>query len=188
MLIPDAFGTPNYPTYTSGSTAVGSSSGLPAVALRSESRLLRKTLSSVPVIWQSELTQQYQELGEALNELTELEDDHQWKIDTPVYQVARYVATELLTHSYPAPEVFTHGTKSVVFNWALGVNNLYLTISSDRISALISTPKHIERRLDFSAKEFLASPVLLPAIRSAHLEKPVLSVTRATSEPSEFVD
>ena len=155
---------------------------------RTESRVLRGTLSSVPTIWQSELGKQYRELGEALNELSELQEGDEWKIEAPVYEVACDVASELMTLSYPAPSVFTHGPESVVFNWSYGTNNLYLTISSDSVSALISTPKRIERRLDFEAKQFLASPLLLPAIRSVQLNTQSVSISRAGSGPLEFVD
>ncbi|SRR5260221_14622905 len=155
---------------------------------RTESRVLRETLSSVAVIWQSELNQQYRELGEALSELSELEEGNEWKIETQVYQVACDVASELMTLSYPAPRVFTHGPESVVFNWTHGTNNLYLTISSDSVSALVSTPKRIERRLDFEARQFLASPLLLPAIRSVQLDTQSVLISRAGSGPLEFVD
>src|SRR5256885_8186654 len=107
MLIPHG----SVATYSSGSVAINSSGGGLNIP-RSESRVLRTTLSSVPVVWQSELSHQYRELGQALNELTELEKDNQWKIDAPVYQVACHVAADLLTHSYPAPNIFTHGPKS----------------------------------------------------------------------------
>src|SRR5215468_2258756 len=48
-----------------------------------ESRVFQMTLSSVPVIWESELSQDYRELGQALSELTELQQDDDWHIDPP---------------------------------------------------------------------------------------------------------
>ena len=153
-----------------------------------ESRILRETFSSVPVFWQSELSQQYQELGEALSELKEIEEEDEWKIDTPVYDVACYVAVELMLDLRPAPHVFTHGSKSVVFNWTGVTKSLFLTISSDSVSALISTPKKIERRMDFALQALLDSPKLLPAIQSAHLGKPLVLINRMASEPSEFIE
>src|SRR5256885_11489939 len=55
------------------------------------------TFSSVPVIWESELRQQeYQELGAALGEMTKLEEGNEWKIESPVYNAACYVAAGLM--------------------------------------------------------------------------------------------
>lgn len=106
------------------------------------------TFSSASIASDLELIQKYQELGQALNEMTELEEGEEWRIDSPVYDAARYIASELMKMSLPAPRIFNHGPKSVVFNWSVGINNLYLTISADRMSALISTPERIQRRVD----------------------------------------
>src|SRR5580692_9113518 len=120
--------------------------------------LILTAFSSVPVIWGPELRQkEYQELGEALGEMTKLEEGDEWKIDPAVYSAACYVAAGLMVYSFPAPRIFNHGKKSVVFNWSYGADNLYLTISADHISALISSPQRIKRRVEYSLNE-LADP------------------------------
>jgi hypothetical protein len=153
-----------------------------------ESLILKATFSSVPVIWDWELNQQYQELGEALSEMTELEEGDEWKIDAPVYNAACYVAAGLMANSFPAPRVFNHGPKSVVFNWSNETDNLYLTVSSDQISALVSSPECIKRRIDYSAKGLMDPSLALPSIRAAYWKKPVQRlITGVVSEPPEQV-
>jgi hypothetical protein len=157
---------------------------------RTESVVLRTTFSSVPIIWQSELRRgEYRELGKALSEMTQFEDGDQWKIDEPVYVAACYVAAELMVNSFPAPRIFNHGPKSVVFNWSKEADNLYLTISADHVSALISSPERIKRRIEYSANE-LANPVLaLASIRAAYSEEPVKQlITGAVPDPDELGD
>jgi len=151
--------------------------------------LIVTTFSSVPVIWESELRQQeYQELGAALSEMTKFEEGDEWKIDPPVYNAACYVAAGLLAHSFPAPRVFNHGSKSVVFNWSYGADNMYLTISADHISALISSPERIKRRVEYSVNELVDPSIALLSIRAAYFKKPVRRlVTGAVSDPAEFV-
>jgi len=78
-----------------------------------------------------------------------------------------------MANSFPAPRIFTHGPKSVVFNWSNEVDNLYLTISADKISALISSPERIKRRIDYSANELMNPSLALSSIRAAYSEKPV---------------
>lgn len=153
-----------------------------------ENRIVKMTFSSVPVVSQWELVHNYQELGEALSEMTELEEGDDWKIDPPVYTVARYIATELMANAFPAPNVFSHGPKSVVFNWERGTRTLYLTVSADRISALVSSPERINRRMEisYSANELLDSSHLLAPIRAAQLEEPVaLAVPSGSSDSPE---
>lgn len=150
--------------------------------------LIMTTFSSVPVIWESELRQQeYQELGAALSEMTKLEEGGEWKIDPPVYDAACYVAAGLMAHSFPAPRIFNHGTKSVVFNWSNGTDNWYLTVSADHISALISSPERIKRRVEYSVNEFGNPSVALASVRS-YLKKPVQRlISGAVGDPTEFV-
>jgi len=162
---------------------------VPAAEMVTLNQVLRKTFSNTPVIWQTQLSKEYQYLGEALTQMTELDEGSEWGIDRPVYDVACFVAAGLMINSFPAPRVFNHGPKSVVFNWSDdNNNNLYLTVSADRISALISSPERIKTRLDYSAKELLNYRNLLGSIRSAQLEQPVLMITSGTSDPSESVD
>jgi hypothetical protein len=118
-----------------------------------ENRLVEVTFSSVPVLSQAEITESYRELGDALAELATLDEGSEWKVDAAVCDAACYVAGELMTKPIPAPQVFSHGPKSVVFTWTRGNNSVYLTISADRLSALISTPKKIQRRVEFSARQ-----------------------------------
>jgi hypothetical protein len=157
------------------------------LTIRSESRILKTYFSSVPVIWQWELSQGYQELGEALSELTALEAADEWKIDMSVYDAARRVAAQLMDNSFPAPRIFNHGPESVVFNWSDETDNLYLTISANKISALISSPERIKRRVNFSANQLLNPAALLPFFGSAQLERPVISVSSAVSDLPDFV-
>jgi hypothetical protein len=152
-----------------------------------DSQVVRTTFSSVPVLWASELTGDYQELGVALREITELDDDDEWHVDPPVYVAAGYIASELLRMSFPAPRIFNHGPKSVVFNWSSGANNLYLTISADRMSALISSPDRIERRIDYSAKQLADPSLALFSIEAAYSGKPVERVLPGTTpDPQEI--
>ncbi len=153
-----------------------------------ESLVLKTTFSSVPVIWESELGQEYQELGEALSEMTELEEGDEWKIEAPVYNAACYVAAGLMANSFPAPRIFNHGTKSVVFNWSYEADNLYMTVSADQISALISSPERIKRRVEYSINELTDPSVALPTIRAEYFKKPVQRLIKAAvSDPSELV-
>jgi len=151
--------------------------------------LVMNTFASVPVIWESELRQQeYQELGAALSEMTKLEEGDEWKIDPPVYNAACYVAAGLMANSFPAPRIFNHGAKSVVFNWSYGADNMYLTVSADHISALISAPEHIKRRIEYSINQLMDPSVALPSIRATYFRKPVQRlVTGTVSDSKEFV-
>lgn len=149
-------------------------------------QVLRQTFSSTPVIWNSQLINEYRDLGEALGQMTELDEESEWRIEQPVYNAARFVARELMAHSFEAPRIFTHGPQSVVFNWPLENDNLYLTVSANKISALISSPQSIKARLDYSANQQLDSASILNSLRSAHLKQPVLMQTNSTSDPSEF--
>jgi hypothetical protein len=141
---------------------------------------------SVPAIWDAELTQGYQELAVALNEMSQVESEDEWSIDQRVYEVACYVAAELKSESLPAPQIFNHGRQSVVFNWSNGGDNLYLTISADRLSALISSPDRIKRRMEFSVRELMSPQLALASIRAAFTQRPVTVkrwIEGATSAP-----
>ena len=153
-------------------------------------RIFTMRASSTDIIGRSEQIQEYLELGEALNEMVGLEEDDEWKIDAPVYTTACYIASELMDALYPAPRVFNHGPKSVVFNWSVGTNNLYLTISPNRISALRSSPEHIERRVDYSLKQLTNPALFLSFIESRHQGQAftLIKAVKAVSDPSEFFD
>jgi hypothetical protein len=128
---------------------------------------------SVPGPWRTDLSSDYRQLGHTLAELSQKVNDD-WKIDEPVYNVARYVAAELMMNSYPAPKILVHGPKSVVFLWSEGTNNLYLTVSANQISALVSTPEEIKLRLDFPESTLSSASILFPALQSAQLGRPVV--------------
>ena len=173
--------------YESANVAVSGAAEV-SITPRSEDQLLRMTFSSVPIVWQSEINQEYQELGEALGEMTQLDEGDEWKVDVAVCQVACRVAAELLANSFPAPRIFSHGPKSLVFNWSRGNNNLYLTISSDYLSALLSSPERIKRRIEFSTKDMLEPALVFRGLLSAPPEQPVVSTSKATSQASGFVE
>jgi hypothetical protein len=160
----------------------------PAAELVPMNQVLMKTFSSTPVIWDTQLVKEYQGLGEALTRMTELDEESKWGIERPVYEAACFVAAGLMINSFPAPRVFNHGPKSVVFNWTdTNSNNLYLTVSADRISALVSSPERIKRRLEFPTEQLLDYGNLLGSIRSAQLGRPVLMPASGISDPTDFV-
>lgn len=151
----------------SGSTALSESQPSP------QSMVFKETFSSVPVIWESDLHREYQELGVALLEMKSLDGENEHQLDEQVYLAASYVATELRANSFPLPSVFSHGPKSVVFNWSNNEDNLYLTVSADRMSALITSPERIQRRIEYP-KSLPANPeTTLLSIKSAFLKKSV---------------
>jgi hypothetical protein len=95
---------PDYPQYSIHSGSSGSADKTVA-----ESQVVRTTFSTVRDIRQWELSQHYRELGAALNELTTLEEDDDWRINASVYNAASYMATELRIGLMPPPQIFVHG-------------------------------------------------------------------------------
>src|SRR6266478_8490113 len=91
---------------------------------------------------QSDLSADYQELGQALLEMRE-SGEEEWGIDESVYTMASFVAAALMDYAQPAPKLLSHGSKSVVFNWEEDKRNTYLTVSAGYISALVSSPEQI---------------------------------------------
>ncbi len=159
-----------------------------AETINQENLVFGTSFTRVPMIWQSELAEEYQELGYALSTMTELDETDEWKIEQPVYEAASNVAVQLMANAYPAPRVFTHGPKSVVFNWSQDNNNLYLTISADKLSALISTPQEIKRRIDYPASAFLNPAFVLTSLESTGSRQPLTVITSSASTPPKFVD
>jgi hypothetical protein len=160
---------------------------LPTVVADS-SQVLKTAFSSIPFLWKPELQREYQDLGEALEQMTELDDDSQEKIEPPVFGAACFVAAGLMGGSYPAPRVFNHGPKSIVFNWAHEKSNLYLTISADKVSALVSTPERIQKRVDFSGTGVLDPAQMLAAIHSTWLNEPApLLLTGTVPDLSDVI-
>jgi hypothetical protein len=134
---------------------------------------LRTPFSNVPIISESQLLQEYIELGDALQQLVELNAGDEWRIEQGVFDAACFVAAELKDYSFPAPHVFTHGPTSVVFTWKNDFNSLYLTISSDRMSALVSTAKIIGRRIDFPPFRLAAPKTALLPIEYTYSAEPI---------------
>lgn len=112
-------------------------------------------------------------LGEALSDMVEAQVEDEWRIERDVYDCATYLAAKLMGRGFPAPQVFTHGPESVVFNWTHETNNLYLTVGADRISLLVSSPEMIKRRKEYLAREFLNQPLALLSLDDAHLQQAV---------------
>ena len=173
----------NYPLTSQSNQIV---SGSVTDITRSENWVFRKAFSSVPVVLQAQLSEEYRDLGEALGEMTELEPDDEWRIEPSVYDAARFVAVGLMANSCPAPRILSHGPKSVVFNWPRDTDNLYLTVSADRMSALISSPERIKQRMDLSLAESLAA-LVFSATQPRHLGQSLRLLTGAVSDPSEIV-
>lgn len=69
-------------------------------------------------------------------------------IDESVFYSALKVLLQLKANSFSAPKIFCHGPESVVFTWIEGKTSLSITISVDKISALISIPECILTRID----------------------------------------
>jgi hypothetical protein len=145
-----------------------------AGAVSANSLVVSSSFLSFFGAWQPTLSADYQELADALVEMSEPEAD-EWAIDEPVYNVAHFVATSLLNCSYPAPKVFSHGPKSVVFNWLNGGDNLYLTVSASRVAALVSSPERIKRRFEVSTSALSDPSRLLPALKSVQVNGPVVT-------------
>jgi hypothetical protein len=166
--------------------SVSSGSGYDTVIVDSESWIVKSTFSTVVDSSQWELSQHYRALGTALNELTTLEEDDDWKIDASVYNAASYIATELRSGLMPPPQIFVHGPTSVVFNWSGGIYNFYLTIGANNVSALLSSPGRILRRIEYPENEWPNAVGLLPFIRSVRSDSPVLLSSSATSDLPDF--
>lgn len=149
-------------------------------------QIVQRTFSNVPVVFPSELVSEYRELGQALCELSEISEVDEWGIEPPVYAAAKFVAAALMVNLYPAPRVFNHGPQSIVFNWESAVRNLYLTISADKISALISSPERIERRMEINYSDFLDPHRLVGSVREPQLEHAVRRLPGGTSDLPEF--
>lgn len=147
-----------------------SNSSEPPTAIVSSSPVFKSILSSVPVIWESELAVEYHELGEALSQMTALDEGDEWRIDQSVFDAACFVAAGLFLTERSAPRIFNHGPKSIVFNWERPSADLYLTVSADKVSALISSPERVQQRVDLSLSDTSSPALLLSAIQSTDLE------------------
>jgi hypothetical protein len=97
----------------------------------------------------------YEDVSEALSELHSFDVADDWRLDESVYRSSVQVAAALFDKNIPTPTVFSHGPKSVVFNWSGPDNsNLYLTVSATRLSALVSTVHSITYRAELVGPSF----------------------------------
>jgi hypothetical protein len=113
-------------------------------------------LTRVSTLSTSEIESEgYLELEAALDEMVALDTDEDWRIEPAIYSTSCYIAAWLMDKSCPAPRVFNHGPKSVVFNWINDSNNSYLTISAEGLSTLVSSSDGIKLRKDYAAQEVL---------------------------------
>jgi hypothetical protein len=101
-----------------------------------------------------------------------LDDDEEWKIQTPVYNASIRVAALLMENNIPKPGVLTHGPKSVVFNWSRDDTNLYLTISKSKLFVLASTSKGIGIRTELTKALGENTDSFFSALSSARLLSP----------------
>jgi hypothetical protein len=189
ILKPSSVPPEDYQAVQQGPRVTRSNSEFISAMNMPEIQILRMPVSSAGIRWLSEQGHEYLEIGEALSEMVGLKEDDEWRIDKPVYAAACRIAAELMAASYPAPRIFNHGPQSVVFNWSIGTNNLYLTISSNRISALLSSTEHIERRIGYSySANQLPNPALfLFSIQPGHWGQP-FALIKAVSDPPALFD
>jgi hypothetical protein len=173
-------------TYSSNNTSAHASSDINE-PVHFERGFLIDSFSSVPVITHDELAHEYRNLGEALSEMAQLETDGDWGIEKDVQHVAFQVAAELQSMSVPAPQTFTHGPKSVVFNWSTVSENLYLTISTDYISALVSTTEKITKRVDFATNQLLESAQKFRGLLPVPGGGRFVPVSALTSAPQSYL-
>jgi hypothetical protein len=109
---------------------------------------------------------EYQHLESALFELRSSDDD-QLKIEAPVYGASMQVAAMLVEQSVRQPTIFSHGPKSVVFTWSLNSNDLYITITANRMSILVSSREGIQRRVDITRPQVDKTDALFSALGAA---------------------
>jgi hypothetical protein len=183
ILKPNSVPPEDYPAYqlTRSNSEFTRANNMP------ETQILRVPVLSAGISWLSEQGHEYREIGEALSEMVGLKEDDEWRIDKSVYAAACHIAAKLMAAPYPAPRIFNHGPKSVVFNWSIGTNNLYLTISSNRISALVSSPGRIKQRIDYSANQ-LPNPALFLSFIQPGFGGQAFAPIKAESDPPDLFD
>jgi hypothetical protein len=159
--------------FTTNSTFANGSSSTPSANVSTTAGyvVIATSVDAASTFDVASLTQagSYAELHQALAELHALDDDDDWKIQTPVYHASLQVAATLIDYAIPKPKVFTHGPKSVVFNWTGSTVDLYLTISKSRLSLLVSSAEGIDYRTEFSADSGEATNRFFSALRSTRL-------------------
>jgi hypothetical protein len=116
----------------------------------------------------------YRELSETLNELSTSQDD-EWHIEGEVYDTSIQVAAALFDKNIPTPHVFSHGPRSVVFNWGDGENNLYLTVGKCRLWAAVSSASEIKTRVELTGPTNNVTGDFVKALQQSFSNKPMLS-------------
>lgn len=130
------------------------------------------SINTTAIIPNPGVAAEYLQLSEALNQLHGLEEDDDWKINSQVYAASIQVAATLMEYDIPRPGVFTHGPNSVVFNWSQEQKNLYLTISKNQLSVLVSSSEGIELQTNVSTIEDATGERFISALRSVPLLSP----------------
>jgi hypothetical protein len=125
---------------------------------------------------------EYKEVAQTLNDMRDTADDGS-NIDLGVYAASIEVASALFQTNIPAPSVFSHGPKSVVFNWDDGIHNLYLTIGKTRLWALASTAAGIKGQIELTDPSNNIAGDFLKALRNFS-NKPMLLTGDVTGRRS----
>lgn len=144
--------------------------------------VISKAMSHVPVLTPQQLRAEYADVGKALSELKSIEAGDEWQIDEDVFDVATKLGANLLLRGWPAPHVYSHGPKSVIFNWEKGRDNFYLTISADKVSVLMSGPDSIKARRTFTSQNFIPERVFPRLIYSAPGQQVSVDDNSSTTE------
>jgi hypothetical protein len=129
-------------------------------------------------------SEDYQLLENSLAELNELDEEDDWKIEDKVYAASVRVALALMEKSVPLPSVFTHGPKSVVFNWTRGSDDLYLTVTSSKMYVLVSSQLGVQYRAEVGATLTDRTNQFFSALTFARLTTQPLLPYRASASPS----
>jgi hypothetical protein len=116
----------------------------------------------------------YRELSATLAQLSTSQDD-EWHIESEVYDTSVQVAAALLDKDIPTPHVFSHGPRSVVFNWSDGENNLYLTVGKRRLWAAVSSASEIKTRVELTGPTNNVAGDFVKALGQSFSNKPMLS-------------
>lgn len=143
----------------------------PEMKTEDETRIIStssSTATTVTVEWVN-----YQILGSALKSLQQYDEvDNQWKIEDGVYESACYIALNLAAGAFPTPQIFTHGPKSIVFNWCDGRTSRYMTISQNRITVMVSTPERIEKRIEYAMPQLPDKATAFGYLAAAFNQRP----------------
>jgi hypothetical protein len=117
----------------------------------------------------------YRELAEMLSQLSSSGEDDDWHIEQDVYNTSVQVAAALFNENIPAPNVFFHGPKSVVFNWDDGETNLYLTVGRSRLWAAVSSASEVKTRLELTGPANNVTGDFLMGLQQSFTKRPLLA-------------